>query len=156
MVCDTMVLAEHYRAWEEYTADRYIRDSTVIEFSNQNWMDVVDVLCDLSVDLSCEMDQLKQVGKGNAYGTIIIDKGCISGVMRFDTRDPVLHEYTLEYEIPHSASKLNAYFELTEGVLLPIDKSYIPPMIDYMLLKFPGSSIMTRRINTFDYYTYAI
>ena len=119
-------------------------------------MDIVDVLRDLSVDLSCEMDQLKQVGKGNAYGTIIIDKGCISGDMRFDTRDPVLHEYTLEYEIPHSASKLNAYFELTEGVLLPIDKSYIPPMIDYMLLKFPGSSIMTRRINTFDYYTHAI
>ena len=89
-------------------------------------------------------------------GTIVIGKGCISGVMRFDTSDPVLHEYTLEYEIPHSASKLNAYFELTEGVLLPIDKSYIPPMIDYMLFKFPGSSIMTRRINTFDYYTYAI
>lgn len=156
MVCDTMALTDHYCSWEDVVADRYISDRTIINFSNQNWMDVVDILRDLSVNLSCKIAQLKQVGKGNAYGTIIIDKGCISGEMRFDTRNPVLHEYTLEYEIPHSSSKLNAYFELTEEVLLSIDKSYIPPMIDYMLLKFPGSSITTRRINTFDYYTYAI
>ena len=151
-----MGLTDYYRSWEEVVADRYISDQTIINFSNQNWMDVIDILRDLSVDLSCKIDQLKQAGKGNAYGTIIIDKGCISGDMRFDTKDPVLHEYTLEYEILHSASKSNAHFELTESVLLPIDKSYIPPMIDYMRFKFPGSSIMTRRINTFDYYTYAI
>lgn len=150
-----MGLTDYYCSWEDVVADRYFGDRTIINFSNQNWMDVVDILRDLSVDLSCKIAQLKQVGKGNAYGTIIIDKGCISGDMRFDTRDPVLHEYTLEYEITHSASKSNAYFELTEEVLLPTDKSYIPPMIDYMLFKFPGSSIITRRINTFDYYTHA-
>lgn len=150
-----MGLTDHYRSWEDVVADRYTSDRTIINFSNQNWMDVVDILRDLSVDLSCKIAQLKQVGKGNAYGTIIIDKGCISGDMRFYTRDLVLHEYTLEYEITHSASKSNAYFELTEEVLLPTDKSYIPPMIDYMLFKFPGSSIITRHINTFDYYTHA-
>ena len=151
-----MALTDYYRAWEEYTSDRYVRDGTVIEFSNQHCMDVIDVLHDLSVDLSCTFDNLKEVGKGNARGNIIIEKGYISGDMRFDTRDPVLHEYTLEYEIGSDPSRPDAYFELTEGALLPIDKSYIPQMVDYILFKFPGASIMTRRINTFDYYTHAI
>lgn len=152
-----MALTDYYnRAWEEYTADRYIRNCTVIEFSNQNWMDVVDVLRDLSVDLSSTFDTLKEVGKGDAYGSIEIGNRYISGIMRFNSRDPILHEYTLMYEICSDPSRPNAYFELTEGAFLPIDKSYIPQMVDYMLFKFPGASIMTRRINTFDYYTHAI
>lgn len=152
-----MGLAEHYRSrvWED-PVDRYFRnDTTMMEFSSQVWLDVIDVLRDLSVDLSCKPDGLKEIGKGNAYGIIGINNGCVYGDMRWDIKAPVLHEYTLEYEIVSDAAKPTAHFELTEAVLLPVDKSYIPQMVDYILHKFPGSSIMTKRICTFEYYDYA-
>lgn len=152
-----MGLADHYRSrvWED-PVDRYFRDHTVIEFSSQVWLDVIDVLRDLSVDFSCKPDGLKEIGKGNAYGIIGINNGCVYGDMRWDIKTPILHEYTLEYEIVGDVAKPTAHFELTEAVLLPTDKSYIPQMVDYILHKFPGNSIMTKRICTFEYYDYII
>lgn len=77
----------------------------MMEFSSQVWLDVIDVLRDLSVDLSCKPDGLKEIGKGNAYGIIGINNGCVYGDMRWDIKAPVLHEYTLEYEIVSDAAK---------------------------------------------------
>lgn len=59
------------------------------------------------------------------------------------------------YEIGTDASHQNAHFELVEEVLLPIDRSYIAPIANYILKKFPRSSIMTKRICTFECYDYA-
>ena len=149
-----MGLAEHYRAWEE-PEDALHHSGKIIEFSNKAWVDVLNILRELSVDLSCEITDLNTRG-GTASGIIEVCDKWIYGEMRWIMRDPALHEYTLTYEIGVVPSYHNNHFELTEEILLPIDKSYVPSFVDHILHTFPQSSIMSRRICTFSNYDYAI
>lgn len=149
-----MRLAEHYRAWEE-PEDFELHGGKLIQFSNKAWRDVLHILRELTVDQSCNITDLNTRG-GNASGIIEVCDKWIYGEMRWTMRDSTLHEYTLEYEIGVVPSYHNNHFELTEGVLLPIDTTYIPSLTDHILHTFPQSSIMAKRICTFEYYDYAI
>jgi hypothetical protein len=154
MVCDTMALTEHYRGWED-REDYFTHGGKIYEISNRNWIDVIDVLKQLSYGYYCDLTDIKR-GTGNTSGLIEICNGWLYGEIRWDIRDPVMHNYGLQYEIEINENFTKAYFELHEGVLLPIDTSYIPSIMDYLTFKFPGCAIMTKRIHTFDYYQYAI
>ena len=136
-------------------SDYYRDEDKHIEFSNQDWVNILDVLRDLSGGLFFDLSRFESSG-GTAWGDIRISNRWAYGEMRWNVNDPVLHEYTLEYEIGTDASHQNSHFELVEEVLLPIDTSYIAPITDYILKKFPRSSIMVKRICTFEYYEYAI
>lgn len=145
---------EQYRAWEE-PEDFVLHDGKLIEFSNRAWVDILNILRGLSEGLECDIIDLNS-REGAASGIIEICDGWIYGEMRWDMRDPILHQYTLKYEVGMDPKIRHSHFEITEAVLLPIDRSYIAPIADYILKKFPRSSIMTKRICTFEYYDYAI
>ena len=154
MVCDTMALTEHYRAWED-REDYFTHGGKIYEFSDRNWIDVIDVLKQLSYGYYADLTDLKN-GTGNTSGFFEICDGWLYGEIRWDIRDPVVHNYGLQYEIEINENFTKSYFELHEGVLLPIDTSYLPTIMDYLRFKFPGCAIMTKRIHTFDYYQHAI
>lgn len=144
---------EQYRAWEE-PEEFVLHDRKLIEFSNRAWLDILNILRGLSDGLECDIIDLNS-REGTASGIIEICDGWIYGEMHWTIPSPVKHDYTLAYEIGVDASHQNSHFELVEEVLLPIDRSYIAPITDYILKKFPRSSIMTKRICTFEYYDYA-
>lgn len=148
-----MVLTEHYRAWEEHT-DYFLHGRNLVGFSDRAWVDILNILRGLSDGLECDIIDLNS-REGTASGVIEIYDEWIYGEMRWTIPSPVRHDYTLVYEIGTDASHQNAHFELVEEVLLPIDRSYIAPIADFILKKFPRSSIMTKRICTFEYYDYA-
>lgn len=136
-------------------SDYYRDEDKHIEFSNQDWVNILDVLRDLSGGLFFDPNRFESSG-GTAWGDIRISNRWAYGEMHWTIPSPVRHDYTLEYEIGTDASHQNSHFELVEEVLLPIDTSYIAPITDYILKKFPRSSIMVKRICTFEYYEYAI
>lgn len=149
-----MGLADAY--FEGPMSSDYYRDEVKhINFSKQDWINILDILRDLSGDLFLDLGRFESNG-GTAWGDINIDNHWVYGEMHWTIPSPVRHDYALEYEIGTDASHQNAYFELVEEVLLPIDTSYIAPITDYILKKFPRSSIMTKRICTFECYEYAI
>ena len=149
-----MELVDAYRLWED-PEEYLLNGGKLIEFSNKAWVDILHILRELLVDLSCEITELNTRG-GTTSGIIEICDKWIYGEMRWIMRDPALHEYTLTYEIGAVPSCHNNHFELTEEVLLPIDKSYVPSMVDHILRTFPQSSIMSRRICMFSNYEHAI
>lgn len=148
-----MGLADAY--FEPLMSSNYYREEDKhIEFSKQDWMNILDILRDLSGGLFLDSNRFESNG-GTAWGDITISNSWVYGEMHWTIPSPVRHDYTLAYEIGTDAKHQNSHFELVEEVLLPIDRSYITPIIDYILKKFPRSSIMTKRICTFEYYDYA-
>lgn len=137
------------------SSNYYREEDKHIEFSKQDWMNILDILRDLSGGLFLDPNRFESNG-GTAWGDITISNCWVYGEMHWTIPSPVKHDYTLAYEIGVDASHQNSHFELVEEVLLPIDRSYITPITDYILKKFPRSSIMTKRICTFEYYDYAI
>lgn len=137
------------------SSDHYRDEVKDINFSNQDWINILDILRDLSGGSFLDLDRFESNG-GTAWGDINIGNRWAYGEMHWTIPSPVRHDYTLQYEIGTDASHQNAHFELVEEVLLPIDMSYIASIADYILKKFPRSSIMTKRICTFEYYDYAI
>lgn len=149
-----MGLADAY--FESPMSSDYYRDEVKhINFSKQDWINILDILRDLSGGLFLDLDRFESNG-GTAWGDINIGNHWVHGEMHWTIPSPVRHDYALEYEIGTDASHQNAHFELVEEVLLPIDRSYIASIADYILKKFPRSSIMTKRICTFECYEYAI
>lgn len=136
-------------------SDHYHDEDKHIEFSKQDWINILDILRGLSASLSLDPNRFESNG-GTAWGDIWVNNRYAHGEMHWTIPSPVRHDYTLEYQIGTDASHQNAHFELVEEVLLPIDRSYIASIADYILKKFPRSSIMTKRICTFEYYNYAI
>ena len=138
-----------------YPSDYYRNEDKHIEFSKQDWINILEILRDLSGGCYLDASRFESNG-GTAWGDIKISNRWAYGEMHWTIPSPVRHDYTLVYEIGTDASHQNAHFELVEEVLLPIDRSYIAPIADSILKKFPGSSsIMTKRICTFEYYDYA-
>lgn len=131
------------------------REDKHIEFSKQDWINILDILRDLSGGCYLDASRFESNG-GTAWGDIKISNRWAYGEMHWTIPSPVRHDYTLQYEISTDALHQYAHFELAEEVLLPIDMSYIAPITDYILKNFPRSSIMTKRICTFEYYDYAI
>lgn len=138
-----------------YPSDYYRNEDKHIEFSKQDWISILEILRDLSG--GCYLDTSRfENNSGTAWGDIRISNGWTYGEMHWTIPAPVRHDYTLEYEIGTDALHQNAHFNLVEEVLLPIDRSYITPITDYILKMFSRSSIMTKCICTFEYYDYAI
>lgn len=135
-------------------SDYYCDEDKHIEFSKQDWINILDILRDLSGGLFLDPNRFESNG-GTAWGDIRVSNRWLYGEMHWTIPSPVRHDYTLEYEIGINAKYQYAHFELVEEVLLPIDTSYIAPIIDYILKKFPRGSVMTKRICTFECYEYA-
>lgn len=138
-----------------YPSDYYRNEDKHIEFSKQDWINILEILRDLSGGCYLDASRFESNG-GTAWGDIKISSRWAYGEMHWTIPSPIRHDYTLQYEISTDALHQYAHFELAEEVLLPIDMSYIAPITDYILKKFPGSSIMAKRICTFEYYDYAI
>lgn len=149
-----MGLADCYHTLED-PEDFVLHGGKLIDFSDRAWPDVLCVLRELSVGRSCEVTNCN-TRAGTASGVIEVCDKWVYGEMRWYMRDPILHKYTLRYEVGVNPLLRTSHFELTEKVLLPIDMSYIPSFVDHVLRMFPGSSIMTKRICDYERYDYAI
>ena len=66
--------------------------------------------------------------------------------MRWDMSDPYLHQYTLKYQISVNRDLRISHFDLTEGVLLPEDKSYIPSVVYHIQRMIPEAYITTNHV----------
>lgn len=144
MVCDTMALAEHYHAWEE-REDYFLHGGRITEFSDRAWGEILRILDGLSEGLECDIIDLNSV-EGTASGIIEVCDEWIYGEMRWDMRDPDIHQYTLKYQISVNRDLRISHFDLTEGVLLPEDKSYIPSVVYHIQRMFPEASITTNHV----------
>lgn len=149
-----MGLAEHYRIWEA-DDDYFLHGGKLIGFSDRAWIDILNILRGLSDGLECDIIDLNS-REGTASGIIEICDEWIYGEMRWDMRDPILHQYTLRYEVGVNSELRSSHFELTEAVLSPKDKSYIPSFVYHIQRVFPESSITTNHICTIGYYRRAI
>lgn len=145
---------EQYRAWEE-PEDFVLHDGKLIEFTNRAWVDILNILRGLSEGLECDIIDLNS-REGTASGIIEICDGWIYGEMRWDMRDPILHQYTLKYEVGIDPKIRHSHFEITEAVLLPKDKSYIPSFVYHILRVFPESSIVSDHMCTYRHPKHAI
>lgn len=139
-----MGLNDHYRTWEE-REDYFLHGGRITEFSDRAWGDILRILDGLSEGLQCDIIDLNSE-EGTASGIIEVCDEWIYGEMRWDMRDPDLHQYTLKYQISVNRDLRISHFDLTEGVLLPEDKSYIPSVVYHIQRMFPEASITTNHV----------
>ena len=141
---------EQYREWEE-REDYFLQGGRLTEFSNRAWVDILNILRGLSDGYECDIIDLNS-REGTASGIIEVCDEWVYGEMRWDMHDPVLHQYTLKYEVGVNPKLRSSHFELTEAVLFPKDKSYIPSFVYHIQRVFPKSYITSNRIHTIGYY----
>lgn len=139
-----MGLNDHYRVREE-REDYFLHGGRITEFSDRAWGDILKILSGLSEGLECDIIDLNS-REGTASGIIEVCDEWIYGEMRWDMSDPYLHQYTLKYQISVNRDLRISHFDLTEGVLLPEDKSYIPSVVYHIQRAFPEASITTNHV----------